>query len=382
MGSNRLGVVLAASLALVSCGNSSNNPVGDASGNQTGQDAAIGADTTSPPPGTEHDSGVPRTDSSGMVTGQGDLDVIFVVGTWSSMGRHQEALAAGSRAFLSDLQAAGLDLRIGVMSADIGAQATGYVRIPDTTCKLEGDGGSLLVKAGCGLNAGATYLQVANGSANVSGQATDALACMLKLGDTGCTYGQPLAALLRKLPANPAEFLRKSATLLVVFVTDADDCSAGFVSQFFDDPHGPFQARRLRCAIQGHICNARSLEEVEQTWPLSSCREEILPDDLLAVRDLVPKIKKLKEDPNAVKVAVVTGWPQDVSQATYSIYTHSSGALQLADVCSSEHGSAQPALRLKAFVDAFGPRGLALSLCADDLSPTLRQVAQLAITTP
>jgi hypothetical protein len=287
----------------------------------------------------------------------------------------QESLGRSISALLQPLQNAGVAVRIGVSSADLGAMHSGIAASPN--CRPGGDGGELRVATNCGLAAGARFLDAPTGGAgNFSGELSTVAGCLVRLGGAGCTYGQPLLAVVAASERGSFDgFFRSKADLLVVVVSDVDDCSAGADSPLFGDPSESVpQSRRLRCALRGHVCNGRSLLAAAQSWSLSQCAQETLPKDMLAIGPLVESVKRLKAAPARAFLAALVGSPADRATSRYVIRS-GDGVLQLDPLCTSINGAAQPALRLESAVSAFGSEGRIVDLCAADLRPSLGSLA-------
>jgi hypothetical protein len=53
-----------------------------------------------------------------------------------------------------------------------------------------------------------------------------------------------------------------------------------------------------------------------------------------------------------------------------------SDGVDVAPICGSSVGQATVGLRLKAFVESFGPAGSFASVCEEDYGPTLRRLGQ------
>jgi hypothetical protein len=94
---------------------------------------------------------------------------------------------------------------------------------------------------------------------------------------------------------------------------------------------------------------------------------------------LVEFFKTLKADPNDVMVAAVTG-----PATPYSISIEpqpgrrgtSQNQPKIVPSCMSANGSADPALRIREFVDAFEANGTLLSICADDFTPVMARIGE------
>ena len=127
------------------------------------------------------------------------------------------------------------NLHVAVVSSDMGA---GDGTVP--TCNAERGKKGIFqhtARGACAdttLKGGAAYIENANGVANYTGNIEDVFACIAALGDMGCEFAHPFAALDRALgtdylgaaPAENAGFLRADAILAVVLLANEDDCSA------------------------------------------------------------------------------------------------------------------------------------------------------------
>ncbi|MSP58756.1 MAG: hypothetical protein EXR72_00155 [Myxococcales bacterium] len=102
--------------------------------------------------------------------------------------------------------------------------------------------------------------------------------CMASVGDSGCGFEHPLesvyAALHNNLPEN-AGFLRESALLTVVFVTNEDDCSGPPDSYLYDKSrvaqYGFLSS--YRCNRFGQVCGKPAMPPPygDSGGPLSGC---------------------------------------------------------------------------------------------------------------
>jgi hypothetical protein len=118
--------------------------------------------------------------------------------------------------------------------------------------------------------------------------------------------------------------------------------------------------------------------------PLDHCRASSDGGGkLIPVRTFIEEMKGLPT--LSVSVSVIGGWPADVSTADYAIgYDPSSDTPELLaamPICRSANGKAAVGLRLKEFVDAFGPAGKIISICQDDFSKAMAQIGELIDTT-
>lgn len=222
----------------------------------TGADTGpIGGDVGVQPDADLQDAGRPDvTADVGPPPSVAAVDILFVIDNSGSMSQEQASLIAEVPAFINGLasgQTPGggvtfapvTDLRVGVVSSDMG---TGGFTIPTCNEPNFGDDGILnraTAGAGCtDIPAGAPpYLALQPGG-DVGGF-TNASACLLNLGTQGCGFEQQLDAMLKSVTpqAGPLtfvngsrghgdganeNFVRDDSLLVIVMLTDEDDCSA------------------------------------------------------------------------------------------------------------------------------------------------------------
>ncbi len=196
---------------------------------------------------------------------QNQVDILFMVDNSASMSAMQDELTAKFPQFLQVFDrlahptVAGVepqyaDLHIGVVTSDYGAGGTKY-----GSCDKSpgGQNGLLQAKgvaapASCAAPSGTPFISYAfaagGDTCNLPGgcNATNlgqTFSCMAQVGASGCGFEHQLesvyAALKDKGAANPG-FLRPSALLAVVFVTNEDDGSAPPTTTLYDAGNGPF----------------------------------------------------------------------------------------------------------------------------------------------
>jgi hypothetical protein len=344
------------------------------------------------------------------------LDVVFMVDNSPSMQPVQQRLVAQFPSFMTPLKAvptpdsSGValpDIHVGVISSD-----TGPGKFQDTAnCHFGGDNGQFQFRARgtctqSPLHTTPTQQTFLSASANQTvtnydGDISDAFGCIAALGDKGCGFEGQLKSVRWSLdPVNPPGgnegFLREDATLAVVLITNEDDCSVPDDSDLADptqthmaDPLGPFQS--YRCNEFGHLC---SINGTLQPPPRNAAANHLqgcisneiqtptptAPHGLLTrVADEVAFLKGLKSDPKRIVVAAITGLPAD-----YSVKMVSDTIPELhpnvVPSCTSKSGdTADPAVRLQQWVNAFGDHGLATSICDDTLNSALNAIAKLII---
>jgi len=196
------------------------------------------------------------------------VDLLFVIDDSPSMAPKQAELKNRFPELIKILdefanQGSPADYHIGVVTTDLGAGS--YV---DTNCKPNGLGAKLQ-KLGRGAAVGCVgptdanyikYNQKTNANNLPAGKTlAETFGCMASVGDTGCGFEQQLEAAYKAvhddIPEN-AGFFRDNALLVIVWVTDEDDCSADNSSDIFSapvvqPPQGYGYRRSYRCTRYG-----------------------------------------------------------------------------------------------------------------------------------
>ena len=338
---------------------------------------------------------------SGGPTGR-NVDILFLIDDSSSMRLSQANLERNFPAFITSLEAlpGGLpNLHLAVISSDMGA-GDGSISGCNAT---EGKGGifQYTARGACtatNLMAGATYISNVGGTPNYTGNLTNVFSCIAALGENGCGFEQQLRAIVRALGADgrpaPAEnqgFLRPDAYLFIVMLTNEDDCSTPQGSSFFDtnsnltiaDPLGP--PSNYRCNEFGHQCRGSKPPRQAPTGNLTDTvtLEDCVPAEangmLTPVATLVAQIRALKPDPDhQIVVSAITG-----PATPYQVHWRNPSSLdtqpwpEITHACTARDTSfADPAVRIGAFVDAFGANGVQLSICDDSYAPALQIIGE------
>jgi|GEM_PF-6471265 len=321
-----------------------------------------------------------------------DVDILFMIDNSFSMKEEQEKLRRNFPAFVNSLRTlpGGLpNLHIGIVSSDVGA---GNVFISgNPACNRPGgDKGEMQVKAGCGVdtNSGNFIISINNDTQrNFTGKLEDVFACMADLGAGGCGFEHQLQSIRVALnpqsaPANNG-FLRTSAVLMVIMVTDEDDCSGPPTSSLYSDPAFEGQLGSLRCNITGHLCNGMEPQPSPFVLPLEKCTAN--PNGLLIpIQTIRNDLLALKPNhPERIIVSAITGMPKPGTTPTYQFTKEPTQAgapalLEVAPICSSgADGSAAPPLRINEFVKSFGANGRLESICEGDFSPAFGRLGAL-----
>jgi len=351
---------------------------------------------------------------------QAPVDVLFVIDDSSGMKPAQDKLLRAFPAFMSGLQGTpGLpSLHVAVVSTDMGA-GDGTV----LTCNAEGGKKGVLQNSARGactdttLKSGARYIENADGVTNYTGKIEDVFACIAALGDAGCEFAHPFAAIERALgidylaavPAENQGFLRKDAILAIVIVANEDDCSASPASNspndeipLFDTTQnrllssqlGPFG--KFRCNEFGHQCDDGSGNFIhpDRNAPgnnmsamvrYAECRSNEAEGYLLSVVDMANRLKRLKPNPGQVVVVSfqAPSSPYTVTWKAPEMPDSSCGAAScpwplIAHSCTASDGSVgDPGVRTAALVEQFRDDGLVAPICDDDFAPSLDLAATL-----
>jgi hypothetical protein len=204
------------------------------------------------------------------------VDVLFMVDNSPSMAPKQAELKARFPQLIRILDGFGqsnpADYHIGVVTSDLGA---GPYNINSGQCHPGGDGARLQAKGAaadpsCGaFTDGNNFIEYNQIVRDAMGNPTSNLpagqdlattfGCMASVGQAGCGFEAQLESVYQALhdpiPENQG-FLRDDALLIVVWVTDEDDCSADPNTDLFD----PSQAGIAKYgALLSYRCTQHSI---------------------------------------------------------------------------------------------------------------------------
>ncbi|HEU0037581.1 MAG TPA: hypothetical protein VFQ53_43520 [Kofleriaceae bacterium] len=275
------------------------------------------------------------------------LDLLFVVDNSPAIAAHRANLVDNAHRFAAVLEsfAGGLpDVHIGVITTDVGTRgADDPTSTASGDCTADGDAGRLRTLPEITGRFLADFPNTTgNRVRNYTGDLGNVLASLLDAGATGCSFVRPLEAIRRAL-ANPNNvgFLRDRAYLGVLVITARDDCS--FTRSSFAEG-----------AVDTFGCVT-------------------MPSALEPVEEFAAVLQGAKLDPYDVAVAAISG------PASPFVIDESQRTIEPSCTFDTATGpvSAEPAVRLQAFLDQFPNRSTFSSICQADLSGAFAQIAQL-----
>jgi hypothetical protein len=332
-----------------------------------------------------------------------EVDILIVIDTSGSIEEELEAIRAQLPRMLNAI-VSGADgeasfppassVHVAVATSDMGLSGV-YI----DKCEGLGDDG-IFVEAQEGELACAAeydgYLPYETGASAMATTAT--VSCIPLTGTEGCGFEQPLEAALKALwPASDpqitffegeghgeganAGFLRPGSLLVVVIVTDEDDCSPMNPSLFApleelaaDDPLAQ-QGLNLRCsqnperlhAPERYVAGFKGLRTDNDNVifaVIAGIPPELTSEETRAEYDFASE-----EGVAAYYEAVLQheSMQQTVDPASLGISVHGGNLLPS---CVTDSANAQPPRRLVEVARGFGTNGVLGSLCADDFGPT------------
>lgn len=315
-----------------------------------------------------------------------NIDILFVIDDSGSMREEQTSLVQNFQRFINVLNSieGGLpNVHIGVVSTNVGAGTGGI-----NGCENNGDNG-LLQNAPQGACETPTdrYIEDLGNedgtrTKNYTGDLADTFSCIAELGLTGCGFEQPLESMRRALNGSNAQndgFLRDDAFLAVIIISDEDDCSVEHNEMFNSameldriDSHLGFLTS-FRCFEFGVQCEPDT--SPRSSGPRDNCVPREDSEYMYNINEYANFLKSLKPNaPGKIIVAGIIGPAKPVEVG------RKDGKPILKPSCGVDDGSgkvAAPAIRIHAFLEAFPNRRTSTTICNDDLSDALIQIADL-----
>src|SRR5450432_157738 len=332
-----------------------------------------------------------------------DLDLLFMIDDSLSMAPLQQKLRDRIPDFMEVLKElpGGLpNLHVAVVSSSLGAGVFGDV----SGCKpgTEGNVNGVFQHAvTCTqLAADQSFLiDIATPGGGrmqnfTGGDISPVFSCIANLGDGGCGFEHQFestrVALQRSLLSNDVNsgFLRPSAYLAIVMLTNEDDCSVPESSMLFDpsqlsvtQPLGGLQS--YRCNEFGHLCD-QPLPHTVAGLPmtLTNCRSKE-DGTLVTVQGFIDFIKGLKASPDQILVAALDGppTPYTVISQPFAVGNGMENQPAMKHSCPLDMAAtteyADPGVRIKQWLDGFGTNAVLETICAADFKPAMVRIADV-----
>jgi hypothetical protein len=369
-----------------------------------------------------------------------NVDILFVIDNSASMAEEQHALSAAFGTLVDMLDEASVGYRIGFTTTDNGnpwcsgtSPEAGALQLrscrsrPEEFEPLEGEPTQPLIHACNELcpealtdievqpTAGMDdddlrprpWIESSNGLTNLPEEVstTQALQCFAPQGIVGCGFESPLEAMWKALRRSQDQnepgfgFIRPSAVLSVVHLTDEMDCSynSDWESIFLPDGGRVFWSDPDAASPTSAVCwNAGVACEGES--PYDDCRAvdldvegnevaEDAADDLAVLRPVsryVDILQDLEENKQSiipeqqVLVSVIGGVRPDGVTYQDALDPAFQADFGIGPGCEGAGGSALPPARLRELAEAFqvGDDRNMFSICRDDYSPALAAIAE------
>ena len=328
-----------------------------------------------------------------------DVDILFVIDDSPSMADKQANLRANFPNFINVLNTitGGLpNIHLGVITSDLGTlDATGQtgpaIGSGQGACSGRGKGGNLQTNGAPVTGVFISDIKNMDGTRtqNYTGTLSDAFSAMATVGVNGCGFEQHISAahqaLLTSNTAN-AGFLRQSAYLAVIILGDEDDCSMYHSTLLGSDPNlGPLQS--FRCTRFGVTCDQGGADPnaMNQVGPKGNCHSNNSKTYLTSIADEVAFFKGLKTDTSQVIVADIGAPATPVETELRAPPGGGSAIPALAHSCTYVDSAnmtevGDPTVRVTEFLNGFPNRSTFSTICQQDLSGALTQIAQLLKT--
>jgi hypothetical protein len=329
------------------------------------------------------------------------LDMLFVIDDSSEMRLAQDNFIRNFPTFMTRLMdPPGLpDLHIAVISTDMGA-GDGSI----SGCDASGGKNGIFQYAprgsctATGLAPGATFIADDGTNRNYTGNLSDVFGCIAALGETGCGFEHQLSAITRALGADgsppPVEnqgFLRPDAFLVILLLSNEDDCSAPPGSNLYDTAANTTLASMLgpplnfRCNEFGHLCNGMKPPRLAPNGDVNDIvtLEGCVPAEdgaLIPIPELTRRIRALKQFPDQqIVVTAIVGPPSPYVVKWFGPPFNDTGPWpMIGHSCTAADGSdADPAVRIADWVQRFGDNGILLPICSDNYGPSIDRIAGL-----
>jgi hypothetical protein len=363
------------------------------------------------------------------------LDLLFMIDNSQSMAPLQAKMSAQLGSFMDALvdpvSHALPDLHVAVISSSFGGGAWSNVNQcgsgshpgDDRGFFQQGPGGAGMGSCSM-LHAGATYLANGDGTsgANFDNDIRDAFRCIALLGDTGCGFESQFESTYYALyyaqqkygteadqNTQNGGFLRDDAVLAIVMLTNEDDCSVASDSLLLNpavnsvmDVTGLGALWSYRCNEFGHLCDGQPPPHDPPGAAgvvLNNCVSAELDgktDDKVTdpngrpdpshghlwptVREFSDYVHSFKRNADDILVAAIAG-PVTPYKVVPQVNAAAMGETDpaIAHSCvqptAADPEYADPAVRIKQWVDTFGSNGIFYPICSDNLNKAMVGIA-------
>jgi hypothetical protein len=335
------------------------------------------------------------------------LDLLFMIDNSLSMQPLQDKLAKNLPVLVQGLTAlpGGLpDIHIAVVSSSVspgmlmGVQGCRPGDVDNGAFRHTFNPANIANHPECnGLTLNGNFIKAEAGQQpNFTGPIETVFGCIALLGQAGCGFEYQLGSIEIALdPQNPipgnAGFLRSDAFLGIVLLTNEDDCSAPSNTHLFDDVTSTSAGQwgRLmsyRCTEFGILCNGQKPPHTlppMQTEALTGCVSAEDKGELVPISEFEDFLLALKHgDRSKILIASISGAPTPFAVSTYQSRSSTTPdpkdpmAPGLVPSCVATNGTdySDPGVRIAQVVNDLG--GVLFSICADDYSPAMAQIAQ------
>jgi hypothetical protein len=315
-----------------------------------------------------------------------DIDLLFVIDNSGSTQDKQTVFAQNYQNFVAALDrfpTGRPNLHVGVVTStvDTGGQAT-------SPCHPASDQTGLLQNASrdpayaCTSPTAERFLvdiaRPGGGrTTNYSGSLDEALSCISHVNDNGCGFEAPLEAMKRALDGSRPEnagFVRTSAFLAVVILTDEDDCSAA--PGLFTQSSDVVGRDDFRCAQGAYLCD----RPISPNEPGSYTGCRVRHDGFLNVPSTYARFLSTVKDPSLLAVALIAGEPTttiDTGPLTMPFRQDHALLPSCNATINGRFAIGRPSLRLHEFLDQFGNRGLFSTVCQADYTQAVADIGTL-----
>jgi hypothetical protein len=303
-----------------------------------------------------------------------DIDILFLIDNSGSMKEEQDSLRANFPKFMGVLETldGGMpNVHIGVATSDLGQSANdgGVGTGAFGGCSGKGEDGALHTST----MVNGRFIVDSNNHAtkNYSGTLGEAFASLADVGTAGCGLEQHLRATERAL-SNPANvgFVRPEAYLGVIVIGDEDDCSLEHSALFSSTTDGT--ALNFKCTTDGVACDDGP--DLTKPGVRNECHVKADSQYVSGVDRYVDFLKSQKADPLDVIVAGIVGDPHP-----FEIVKPGAQPMLKPNCPTASSGGqvAVPAVRTDEFLSGFEQRNTRATICNDDLTSGLTQIAAL-----